>query len=70
MEDKYIQIVDGEWIEIPFKGFSMECCNCSLVHTLNFKVEDGRLFIKSKQDKKSTKQRRNLKNISYQIHSL
>lgn len=38
----YMQIVEGEWIEPPKKGFIDQCCDCALVHVIDFEVVDKR----------------------------
>ena len=29
---------DGEWIQPQMRGYLMGCCDCGLVHRLNFRV--------------------------------
>lgn len=36
-----IQIEDGEWFTIAWKGQHEECCVCGLKHRLEFRVADG-----------------------------
>jgi len=35
---KYLKQKDGEWVQPIPKGYKMACCDCGLVHTMNFKV--------------------------------
>lgn len=35
---KYDQIHENEWIIPVMKGYRMACCDCGLVHELDFKV--------------------------------
>lgn len=30
--------VDGEWIEPIVKGYRVACCDCGLVHVMNFRL--------------------------------
>lgn len=45
---RYKRIVEtnglwSDWIQPVRKGYKMACCDCSLVHTLDFRiVKDGR----------------------------
>lgn len=32
---------DGEWIEPILKGFKLACCDCGLVHKIDFEIKDG-----------------------------
>jgi hypothetical protein len=51
-----IQIVDGSWYAIAFgqKPFTEECCDCGLVHITDFKVENGKFWVRYRRDDKST----------------
>lgn len=40
---RYRQVQAGEWVQPTRKGYLMQCCDCGLVHSLDFKlVRDGR----------------------------
>lgn len=44
MSRRYRQAHDGEWIQPRMRGYKLRCCDCGLVHTLNFRViERGRI---------------------------
>lgn len=32
------QVSDGEWVTPVERGYQMECCDCGLVHNLDFRV--------------------------------
>lgn len=32
------QVKDGEWIRPRKRGYLMQCCDCALVHRLNFQI--------------------------------
>lgn len=34
---KYPQQYDGEWVRPVMKGYKIICCDCGLVHKINFK---------------------------------
>lgn len=40
MTKGYLQIVEGDWIEPTHKGFVNQCCDCNLVHVIDFAVVD------------------------------
>lgn len=43
-EITFEQVFDGDWIEPkPQKGHKMKCCDCGLIHTINFRVENGKV---------------------------
>lgn len=35
---KQYHVTEGEWIQPIMKGYKMECCDCGLVHTINFRI--------------------------------
>jgi len=35
---KYNEVKSGEWVQPVMKGYKMACCDCGLVHTINFKI--------------------------------
>jgi hypothetical protein len=40
---KYKRVKAGEWIYPVQKGYKLRCCDCGLVHRLNFRaVKDGK----------------------------
>lgn len=40
MTKGYIQIVEGEWVEPVHDGFIDQCCDCCLVHVVDYVVVD------------------------------
>ena len=36
---RYTQQYDGEWFRPKRKGWRMRCCDCGLVHKVNFKLK-------------------------------
>jgi len=51
---------DGEWIEPIFNDFKLRCCDCGLVHRINFMVLKSKKGAKIKfqtfRDKRATSQ--------------
>ena len=35
---KYHIVMDGEWVHPKRKGYKLMCCDCGLIHTINFKL--------------------------------
>ena len=50
----YLQITDGEWVEIPWKGFMEQCCGCGLIHKVDYRVVEGKLQFKCVVDQRAT----------------
>ncbi len=54
-KSEYYHITDGEWIAVPRRGFKEQCCDCGLVHKLNFRINaKGELEIQTTRDMRST----------------
>ena len=34
----YYQVTDGEWFAVKKRGFKHQCCDCGLVHTVDFRI--------------------------------
>ena len=51
----YYQVSHGEWIIVPKRGYKEQCCDCGLIHQLNFKIDDkGRIHIQTFRDGRAT----------------
>lgn len=35
---RYPKVKDGEWVKPVMKDYRMQCCDCGLVHEMEFKV--------------------------------
>ena len=35
---RYHKVKEGEWVRPVMKGYKMKCCDCGLVHKIDFKV--------------------------------
>lgn len=51
----YYWVSDGEWIQVPKRGYKEQCCDCALIHRMNFKVdENGNIHIQTFRDNRAT----------------
>jgi hypothetical protein len=44
----------GEWIQPVRRGYKMACCDCGLVHRMDFRVAGGRAQFRAFRDNRST----------------
>lgn len=63
---KYKNHKDGEdgfteWIKPNMDNYQMGCCDCGLVHTLQFDVEDDYVIFRAKRNERATGQKRRWK---------
>lgn len=46
------------WIKPNMEKYKMACCDCGLVHILQFKVESSHIIFRAKRDERATGQKR------------
>jgi hypothetical protein len=51
---KYDKPEAGEWVQPIRKGYKMACCDCGLVHTLDFRVHRGRVQFRLFRNNRAT----------------
>ena len=44
----------GEWIEIVLRNFRLRCCDCDLVHKMDFKIKKGKIWMRTFRDQRAT----------------
>ena len=49
---------EGEKIELKNKNWDLVCCSCGLVHTVEFEIEKGKVYLRLYKKNRSTAQRR------------
>jgi hypothetical protein len=54
MSRAYPVAKDGEWLQPIRKGFGLACCDCRLVHRLDFRIYRGRVQFRARRDNRST----------------
>ena len=48
------QVADGEWFEPkPQIGHRMKCCDCGLVHAIDFRVRAGKVQVRAVREKRA-----------------
>ncbi len=48
------QVYDGQWFQPVKRGWQMGCCDCGLVHRVNFRIKHGKIQMQTYRDKKLT----------------
>ena len=51
---RYATVEAGEWVQPVRRGYKMMCCDCGLVHTLNFRIREGRIQLQAFRDNRAT----------------
>jgi hypothetical protein len=50
----YDVISYGEWTRPRMKDFREQCCDCGLIHRLDFRIVDGRVEFRTRRDDRAT----------------
>lgn len=51
---KYHHIQYGEWLRPTKRGFREQCCDCGLIHILDFRIVEGAIEFRTRRDGKAT----------------
>jgi hypothetical protein len=51
---RYERPAENEWVQPIRRGYRMGCCDCGLVHQLDFRVVGGRVQFRVRRDNRST----------------
>lgn len=43
MPKRFKKVKGGEWVQPVPEGYFMKCCDCGLVHRMNFRIVDGKV---------------------------
>lgn len=43
VNQQFTKVADGEWVQPVRYGYLMGCCDCGLVHRMNFRIRNGRI---------------------------
>jgi hypothetical protein len=50
----YPVIKYGEWTRPRLRNFREQCCDCGLIHRLDFRIVDGRIEFRTRRDDRAT----------------
>lgn len=50
----YDQPEAGEWVQPITEGYKLACCDCGLVHKLDFRVHKRRIQFRAYRDNRAT----------------
>ncbi len=56
---RYSTVKDGEWVQPIRKGYKMRCCDCGLVHRIDFRLvgmQRKRIQLRASRDLRATGQ--------------
>lgn len=52
---RYAVAQDGQWIQPVRRGYKMACCDCGLVHKLDFRIKKARVQFAASRDNPSNR---------------
>lgn len=47
-------VADGEWVPVHWHGMQDACCDCGLVHVINYRIFNGTIELQATRDKRAT----------------
>jgi len=56
MTKTYEKPKENEWIQPVRKNYKMCCCDCGLVHEMDFRMHKGRIQFRARRNSRSTGQ--------------
>ncbi len=56
----YDEAIEGEWWRPVMRGFRLGCCDCSLIHRVNFRKRPSGIEMQMFRDEKETTAQRRL----------
>jgi hypothetical protein len=51
---RYEIVAYGEWTRPRMRDFREQCCDCGLIHRLDFRIVDGRIEFRTRRDERAT----------------
>lgn len=51
---KFKKVKDGEWQQPVRKGYKLMCCDCGLVHTIDFRIIKSKIQFRAYRNERST----------------
>lgn len=51
---KFYQVTAGEWIQPIRKGYKLACCDCGLVHNIDFRIHNKKIQFRVFRNNRST----------------
>lgn len=63
----YPPVEPNEWVQPVMDNYGMMCCDCGLVHRLDFRVQNGRVQFRARRDERATGQVRRWNGITVRM---
>ncbi|MCC6779757.1 MAG: hypothetical protein IT537_24515 [Hyphomicrobiales bacterium] len=51
---RYDVVAYGTWTRPRLRNFREQCCDCGLIHRLDFRIVDGRIEFRTRRDDRAT----------------
>ena len=64
MSGAYESPEENEWIQPILRGCKLACCDCGLVHNMDYRTYKGRIQFRASRNERSTGQKRRYINMS------
>lgn len=54
MSELYPKLRSNEWVQPSAHDYRLQCCDCGLVHTLDFRIRKGRVQYRARRNNRAT----------------
>jgi hypothetical protein len=52
----YKKVIENEWQQPVSKNYKMCCCDCGLVHNIDFRIYRGKIQMRARRNNRATAQ--------------
>lgn len=59
----------GEWVQPVVVGYKAACCDCCLVHRIDFRIHLGRIQLRVRRDNRATAALRRARRIRVRLEA-
>lgn len=67
---RYATPAENEWVQPVRRNYKLACCDCGLVHKLDFRIHNGRVQFRARRARASTALMRRQKASKKTVESL
>jgi hypothetical protein len=65
----YPVIAYGDWTRPRRRDFREQCCDCGLIHRLDFRIVDGKIEFRTRRDDRATAAARRYQTVEFSARS-
>ena len=63
----YPDVRNGQWVRPIRRGYKSACCDCELVHRMDFRLNHGHIEFRLYRDQRATGQLRRWRHVRFEL---